>query len=62
MVHYLQDISGQYDGYADWNIDRLCTARKERQIEAYVAQDKYLLEVHDKRRLFPRQYDSCGHQ
>jgi hypothetical protein len=62
MVHYLQDISGQYDGYTEWDIDRLCAARKSRQVEAYQTQDKYLLEVYDHRRLLPRRYDSCGHQ
>lgn len=62
MVHYLQDLSGKYDGYADWNDDKLCAARKERQIEAYTTQDIYLLEVFGARRLLPRYYDECGWQ
>jgi len=62
MVHYLQDLSGKYDGYTAWNTDKLCAARKERQIEAYTTQDKYLLEVFGHRRLLPRYYDECGWQ
>lgn len=60
MVHYLQDLSGKYDGYTDWNDDKLCAARKERQIESYQAQDGYLFEVYEHRRRMPRFYSECG--
>ena len=60
MVHYLQDLSGKYDGYEFWDEDRLCAARKERQVEAYQTQDKFLLRLYDSRRLFPRRYSECG--
>jgi hypothetical protein len=61
MVHYLQDLSGKYDGYTDWGEEKFCAARKQRQIESYVTQDIYLLEVFGYRRLLPRYYDPCGH-
>jgi len=60
MVHYLQDLSGKYDGHTTWNYDKLCAARKERQMEAYQTQDKYLFEVYGHKRLMPRHYDNCG--
>lgn len=62
MVHYLQDLSGKYDGYTNWDDNRLCAARKERQVEAYRTQDIYLFEVYNYRRLLPRFYDDCGYQ
>lgn len=62
MVHYLQHMTGKYDGYTDWPVEKLCEARRFRQIEAYQTQDKYMLAVYGVRRLLPRYYDSCGHQ
>lgn len=62
MVHYLQDLSGKYVGMTEWNDTKRCTARKERQIEAYETQDKYLFDAYGHRRMFPRYYDDCGWQ
>ncbi len=62
IVHYLQHMTGKYDGFTDWPVEKLCEARKFRQIEAYQTQDKYMLTAYGARRLLPRYYDSCGYQ
>ena len=60
MVHYLQDLTGDWKDIADWDEPIRCQERSFRQREAYMVQDKYNLDVHGKRRLLPRRYDKCG--
>ena len=60
MVHYLQDMSGNWNGYQDWEDSKLCRERQFRQKEAYEAQDEYMLRVYNARRLLPRYYGECG--
>ena len=60
MVHYLQDLSGDYKGMDNWPQGRQCVARVRRQIEAYIVQDKYMLDVHAVRRDWPRPRSICG--
>jgi hypothetical protein len=60
MVHYLQDLSGRWNGYQDWEDSKLCRERQFRQKEAYEAQDEYMLRVYNIRRRIPRFYGACG--
>ena len=60
MVHYLQDMSGRWDGYQDWEDSKLCKEREFRQKEAYVAQDQYMARVYNLHRRLPRYYGNCG--
>lgn len=60
IVHYLQDISGDWKEIENWPHEKRCQERKFRQVEAYMAQDKYMLDVWGKRRLLRRRYDFCG--
>ena len=60
MVHYLQDTSGRWDGYQDWEDTKLCQEREFRQKEAYEAQDEYMLRVYNSKRRMPRFYGNCG--
>lgn len=60
MVHYLQDMSGDWEEIENWQREIFCQERQYRQREAYMAQDKYVLSVHNKRRLLPRRYAPCG--
>jgi len=60
MVHYLQDMSGKWDGYLEWNDDKLCVERQFRQREAYETQDIYMKRVYGIERKIPRYYDNCG--
>jgi hypothetical protein len=60
IVHYLQDMSGKWDGYQDWSDDKLCKERQFRQQEAYEAQDAYMEQVYGLKRKVPRFYGACG--
>lgn len=60
MVHYLQDMSGDWKEIKKWPRDIRCQERLYRQREAYMVQDKYMLDVYGKKRLLPRHYASCG--
>ena len=60
MVHYLQDMSGRWDGYQDWEDSKLCQVREYRQREAYEAQDEYMIKVYNYHRRLPRFYGECG--
>ena len=60
IVHYLQDMSGRWDGYQDWEDNRLCKERQFRQKEAYEAQDEYMARVYNLHRRLPRFYGACG--
>jgi hypothetical protein len=60
MVHYLQDISGQWDDMYELEKTLLCQERAYRQREAYMAQDNYNQDVHSYTRLLRRNYDKCG--
>lgn len=60
MVHYLQDMSGRWDGYQDWEDSKLCKERQFRQKEAYEAQDEYMARVYNLHRRLPRFYGACG--
>jgi len=60
MVHYLQDLSGRWDDMYKLEGVLLCQERSFRQREAYMAQDKYAEDVHNRRRLLKRNYDDCG--
>jgi len=60
MIHYLQDMSSKWDGYLDWDDEKLCREREYRQREAYEAQDIYMDRVYGIKRIHPRYYDNCG--
>jgi hypothetical protein len=60
MVHYLQDMSGKWDGYLDWDDARLCKEREFRQQEAYEVQDQYMKRAYGIERRVPRFYGTCG--
>lgn len=60
MVHYLQDLTGAWKDINKWQIDIQCQEKAFRQREAYIAQDKYMLDVHGVRRLYPRVHARCG--
>jgi len=60
MVHYLQDLTGDWKDINEWQYAIRCQERAYRQREAYMAQDKYMLDVHGKRRLMPRKHAPCG--
>lgn len=59
MVHYLQDLTGDWKNMRKWQRDIRCQENKYRQREAYMVQDKYMIDVHNTRRLFPRYYSRC---
>ena len=60
MVHYLQDMTGDWKEIKKWQHDIRCQERRYRQREAYMAQDKYMLDVYGKKRSLPRRYSPCG--
>ena len=60
MVHYLQDMSGDWKDMPYWQREIRCQERLYRQQEAYMVQDKYAYDVHGRRRLLPRTYTPCG--
>ena len=60
MVHYLQDLTGDWEGIEDWQEVIRCQERAYRQREAYMVQDKFALDVYSRRRLLPRNYHPCG--
>jgi len=60
MVHYLQDLTGDWEGIENWQEVIRCQERAFRQREAYMVQDKFALDVYSRRRLLPRRYDPCG--
>ncbi len=60
MVHYLQDLSGKWKDIETWKRDIRCQERMYRQREAYMVQDRFALDVYNRRRLLPRRYDPCG--
>ncbi len=59
MVHYLQDLTGDWKNWRKWQKDIRCQEKLYRQREAYMIQDKYMLEVHSARRIGSRYYPSC---
>lgn len=60
MVHYLQDMSGEWKDIEKWDRTIRCQEREYRQREAYMVQDKYSDDVHNIRRLVPRRFGGCG--
>lgn len=60
MVHYLQDMSGDWKGIENWQDDIRCQERLFREREGYMAQDQYMLDIHNKKRSLPRHYAPCG--
>jgi len=60
MVHYLQDLSGDWKNIRKWQRDIRCQEKAYRQREAYMVQDKYMFDVHGTRRSSPRFYSPCG--
>ena len=60
MVHYLQDLTGDWKNMRKWQRDIRCQEKAYRQREAYMVQDKYMLDVHGVRLLFRRKYSPCG--
>ena len=60
MVHYLQDLIGDWKDINKWQPALRCQEKAFRQREAYMAQDKYMLDVHGVRRLLPRSHAECG--
>ena len=60
MVHYLQDVSGEWDEMYKLELSLICQARAYRQREAYMAQDNYNQDVHDYTRIMRRKFDKCG--
>lgn len=60
MVHYLQDLIGDWKDINKWQPAIRCQEKAFRQREAYMAQDKYMLDVHGVRRSLPRTYSECG--
>lgn len=60
IIHYLQDMSGDWEDMDKWQIDIRCQEKSYRQREAYMMQDKYMAEIHNYRRLHPRRYVPCG--
>jgi len=60
MVHYLQDMSGEWKDIEKWDRIIRCQEREYRQREAYMVQDKYSDDVHNIRRLLPRRFGGCG--
>ena len=60
MVHYLQDMSGEWKDIEKWDQSIRCQEREYRQREAYMVQDKYSADVHNIQRLMPRRYGGCG--
>lgn len=59
MVHYLQDLAGNWKNMRKWQKDIRCQENAYRQREAYMVQDRYMLDVHSARPLFPRNYTRC---
>ena len=59
MVHYLQDLSGDWENMDTLTGIRLCEAWMSRQREAYTVEDLYLADVHDRHRLLRREYARC---
>jgi len=60
IVHYLQDKSGRWKDLYKLPDILYCQERSYRQREAYVVQDRYNEDVHNRKRLLRRNYDSCG--
>lgn len=60
MVHYLQDKSGRWKDL--WELPDIlyCQERSYRQREAYMVQDRYNEDIHNRKRLLRRNYDKCG--
>jgi len=61
MVHYLQDMSGDWEDMEDWQAIIICVERGVREREAYQAQAKYLEDVHNIQAFnkYRRTYDRC---
>lgn len=60
MVHYLQDMSGEWEGMEDWSPAIICEERSYRQREAYMVQDKYNEDIHGVKRSMQRRFGRCG--
>ena len=59
MVHYLQDLSGEWEGMETWQEDVMCFERSFREREAYTVQLKYLKDVYDIIVPLRRVFDRC---
>ena len=59
MVHYLQDLSGDWEGMENWQEDIKCFERSFREREAYAVQRRYLNDVYDETVPLRRMFDRC---